>query len=329
YSGQSIQTRISFDEVDLQNFYGFNSPSYGREKDYRLFCALRFFAVDETRFFVRLYQNIEFGYLLGCYQRPTGNDFVIALSQSSVSRCVAEVANIINESIASMFIRFPTSLDDKNKIKDKFFRKYGIPGIIGCIDCTHVVIRKPSRNVEYVYCAARKSAHTKNVQIVCNADLVIFNVNPSYGGSTHDSYIFINSQISEALRERYFNGERDSWLLGDSGYAQLPWLMTPIEHPQNFAEERYNVAHKIARATVKRCIRVLKSRFRCLSRQRILMYSPLKTSKIINACCTLHKIMIQQGYELPSEEVILSEQQVENNEVDIEVNMSSNALLEH
>lgn len=158
---------------------------------------------------------------------------------------------------------------------------------------------------------------------------MILNVNPSYGGSTHDSYIFNNSQISEALRERYFNGERDSWLLGDSGYAQLPWVMTPIAHPQNFAEERYNVAHKTARATVERCIGVLKSRFRCLSRQRILMYSPIKSGKIINTCCTLHNIMIQQGYELPSEEDILFEQQVENNAGDVEVDMSSNSLLEH
>lgn len=118
-------------------------------------------------FFVRLYQNIEIGYLSGCYQRPIGNDKVIALSQSSVSRCVAEVADIINESVASMFIRFPTSSEDKNEIKDKFFRKYGIPGVIGCIDCTHVVIKKPSRNVEHVYYAVRKSAHTKNVQMVC------------------------------------------------------------------------------------------------------------------------------------------------------------------
>uniref|UniRef100_A0A1B0DIL0 Uncharacterized protein n=1 Tax=Phlebotomus papatasi TaxID=29031 RepID=A0A1B0DIL0_PHLPP len=106
-------------------------------------------------------------------------------------------------------------------------------------------------------------------------------------------------------------GERDSWLLGDSGYGLLPWLITPVPNPQNVAEERFNTAHKACRSTVERCNGVLKSRFRSISRQRILIYDPVKAGKIVNACCTLHNVMILKGYPLPTEQEI--EAEMDNN----------------
>ena len=42
--------------------------------------------------------------------------------------------------------------------------KYGIPGVIGIVDGTHILIRKPDANVEQVYYAVRKASHSKNVQ---------------------------------------------------------------------------------------------------------------------------------------------------------------------
>lgn len=71
--------------------------------------------------------------------------------------------------------------------------------------------------------------------------------------------------------------------------------------PQNAAEERYNAAHQKTRHTVERCIGVLKSRFRCLCRQRVLMYSPQKAGAIIVSCVVLHNIMINEKYKLPPE----------------------------
>lgn len=41
-----------------------------------------------------------------------------------------------------------------------------MPGVIGLIDGTHILIKKPAIDVEHVYYAVRKSAHSKNVQVV-------------------------------------------------------------------------------------------------------------------------------------------------------------------
>ena len=48
----------------------------------------------------------------------------------------------------------------------RFHRKYGMPGVFGIVDGTHICIRKPDAHIEHVYYAVRKASHTKNVQIV-------------------------------------------------------------------------------------------------------------------------------------------------------------------
>ncbi|XP_055707853.1 putative nuclease HARBI1 [Phlebotomus papatasi] len=267
----------------------------GLTKEQRVFCAIRFFAV-------------------GSYQRPIGQETRICLSQASVSRCVSEVSDIIDEFLAPQFISFPATETEKDEIKQEFYERFGIPGIIGLIDGTHILIKRPPNNIEHAYYAVRKSSHSKNVQIISGANLKILNVNAAFGGAAHDSFVFKSSSVSTFLKDNYFRGDRSSWILGDSGYPQLPWLMTPLSNTHNAAEERYNIVHKRTRSVIERCIGVLKSRFRCLSKQRILMYSPKRAGAIINSCCTLHNIMVQQYYPLPSEDDIMLEIQEDQQE---------------
>jgi len=71
--------------------------------------------------------------------------------------------------------------------------------------------------------------------------------------------------------------------------------MTPLT---NFAEGtpefRYNAALCKARNVVERLFGVLKATWRCLSRQRALMYNPGFAGKIVNACCVLHNLRLGQ-----------------------------------
>nr|CAI5841103.1 unnamed protein product [Callosobruchus analis] len=89
----------------------------------------------------------------------------------------------------------------------------------------------------------------------------------------------------------YINRKGTSWLLGDSGYPQEPWLMTPILNPvARSPESHYTEAHIQARNCVERCIGVFKGRFLCLS--KILRYSPQKVGNITNACAILHNLCV-------------------------------------
>ncbi|KAJ1138794.1 hypothetical protein NDU88_005175 [Pleurodeles waltl] len=86
----------------------------------------------------------------------------------------------------------------------------------------------------------RKSYHSMNVQMVCLADQYILQVNAMFPGSVHDAYILRNSSIPDMMGQLQ---RHCVWLLGDSGYPNLSWLLTPVRNPRTRAEERYNDAH--------------------------------------------------------------------------------------
>jgi hypothetical protein len=131
-------------------------------------------------------------------------------------------------------------------------------------------------------------------------NLKILNVNARYPGSAHDSYILTNSNVEPMLRRLHSRGEDNSYLLGDSGYPLRSWLMTPLHTVEpNSPEERFNTKFTTVRATVERCIGVLKMRFRCLLKHRVLHYAPKKASLIINACVVLHNLCIESNMPEP------------------------------
>ena len=82
--------------------------------------------------------------------------------------------------------------------------------------------------------------------------------------------------------------------------------MTPFSNVNTDRERRYNIAHKKTRHLVECCIGILKSRFRCINRQNVLMYSSAKSGTIINTCVILHNVMVAEGYPLPPSEEINS-----------------------
>lgn len=109
--------------------------------------------------------------------------------------------------------------------------------------------------------------------------------------------------IKEYLCRTYDN-DHDEWLWGDSGYLLESWLITPIGNLNTDDEIRFNTVHSAARSIVERAIGVLKGRWRCLCKQRMLHYKPTVCVKIINACVALHNICLAFNDGLPQEDII-------------------------
>lgn len=87
------------------------------------------------------------------------------------------------------------------------------------------------------------------------------------------------------------------------GYPLRPWLLTPFQNPaENSPEQIFNNRQKTVRSIVERCNGVLKNRFRCLLKHRVLHYSPDKCGKIINACVVLHNLCIHHNIPEPDME---------------------------
>lgn len=76
----------------------------------------------------------------GSYQKPVAQNKIIPCSQSTVSRHLHEIVNIMVNHLGNRYIKFPQTVEEIITTKQGFFAKHGIPGIVGCIDCTHIKI---------------------------------------------------------------------------------------------------------------------------------------------------------------------------------------------
>ncbi|GBP59069.1 Putative nuclease HARBI1 [Eumeta japonica] len=126
-------------------------------------------------------------YASGSNQKPVGMNYLHALSQSSVSNSIKEVTQALNHpTILNKYIKFPQTCQERNVIIDGFYNEFGFPGILGAIDCTHVALIRPT---------------------ICDSDLNILSVDASFGGATHDSYIWRHHPLNEHLQQLHRNQE--------------------------------------------------------------------------------------------------------------------------
>ncbi|XP_070386061.1 putative nuclease HARBI1 [Dermacentor albipictus] len=169
-------------------------------------------------------------YSTGAMQTVVGD--LVNVSQPSVSRSIWEATQAICVELFRKCVCLPTSAEAKS-VKRRFYNIAGFPGVTGCIDCTHVQIISPGGDNAEVY-RNRKGVFWINVQAVTGPELQFFDIVAGWPGSVHDSRIFENSRVMTS----YEQGTVSGMLLGDQGYACLPYHMPPLKYPQTAAEKR-------------------------------------------------------------------------------------------
>ncbi|XP_017463614.1 PREDICTED: putative nuclease HARBI1 [Rhagoletis zephyria] len=182
------------------------------------------------------------------------------------------------------------TVQEKRESKNHFYSKFGLPGIIGAVDGTHILtIWIKDEHLFF----NRKLKHSINAMAICDHKMYIRAVNGVYGGAAHDSHVWSLSNERQHMKAQYQNGDKSSWIIGDSGYPLDPWLLTPYRNAEeNSPEMLYNERFTKARSIIERVFGILKGRFRCLLAGRELHYTPEKVVKILNACCALHNICL-------------------------------------
>ncbi|KAJ8915892.1 hypothetical protein NQ315_015505 [Exocentrus adspersus] len=256
------------------------------------------------------------------FHGPTlGQDCLSGSSQPNVSRSLHEVVDILVNQLANRFIKFPQTAKEMAGVKEQFFERFHIPGIIGCIDCTHIKIVPPT-HMDLGYppnvFMNRKNFYSLNCQIICDSNCKILAINSRFPGSVHDAAIWRMCTPRRYLHRRYRNGDENTYLLGDSGYPLLPYLLTPIVGaPPNSPAARYTHRHSQIRNCVERTIGQFKGIWRCLSADRVLHYKPNFAARIVYACAIIYNLMKAQNVPMDEDLIILgdNENNVINNAV--------------
>lgn len=140
------------------------------------------------------------------------------------------------------------------------------------------------------------------MQTVSDANLKIRNIVARWPGSCHDQTIFNNSRLKFNLE----NGRYERFLLiGDSGYAVKPYLLTPLQNTNTEPERLYNEALIRTRNVVERQYGVWKRRFPILSRG---IQVDVNTSMVIIILTTvLYNICIEMNEDVPNNVDVLEE----------------------
>ncbi|XP_063931186.1 putative nuclease HARBI1 [Zophobas morio] len=201
--------------------------------------------------------------------------------QSSVSRNVKFVSEKIYEKV-NQWIQFPAEQAEIDAARHQWQEAFNFPFVIGALDCTQIKIKKPLEHGDEYIC--RKQFASINVQATCNSREWFTSVDATWPGSVHDSRIWRNSSVLPII-SRY---QGQAILLGDSGYAVAPWLITPYRNPRNQVEIHFNNMHKRNRVIIERCFGQVKKRFPILMNDIRVRLS--RIPKLIVSCFVLHNV---------------------------------------
>ncbi|XP_061400280.1 putative nuclease HARBI1 [Musca vetustissima] len=253
----------------------------------------------------------------GSYQQNLGNEALTSTAKSTVSRTIAECQQIFEDHICGQWIKKPTLTEERNTM-EAFYERTMFPGIVGCVDGTHIRIKSPGDELKALY-YIRKGYYSINAMVICDHKMRITFVDARHPGSNHDAFVWERSDPDKCMQREFDNGKRNFWILGDGGYKLKPFLMTPYRSPRDVAEKKFNKRHASAHNVIERCFGVLKNRFRCIIGSRGLHYDAAKVVQIINACCALHNMCIHYRSEEPPGDVIdddLEDEVDDNNDLE-------------
>lgn len=194
--------------------------------------------------------------------------------------------------LAKEHIKFPYPNYMQTTVSD-FFKIAKFPRVVGAIDCTHVRVQSPGGDNAEIF-RNRKGYFSLNIQAVCDANLVIQDLVTRWPGSAHESNIFNNSRLKVFLETGHF---KNYVILGDSGYKQSKYMMTPLLNTHTESERLYNESQIRTRNTIERCFGVWKRRFPILSMGMRVSINTVMA--IISACGVLHNIAISAKDPLP------------------------------
>ncbi|XP_067118134.1 putative nuclease HARBI1 [Centruroides vittatus] len=207
-------------------------------------------------------------------------------------------------SMLSNFIKWPSNNLDDTVHKFEQLRKIPLPGVVGCVDGTHIFIKAPKKDSQSYY--NRKGRHSILLQIICDAEMQIIDAFVGWPGSSNDSRVWKQSPIYNLLLQepkKYLGNSY--YLLGDSAYPLDTFLLVPFKDygTLTIKEKTYNKRHSSVRVVVEQTIGLLKGRFRRL--KYLDMENIAAMSKVVMTACILHNLCIKKGEKDIPEDILL------------------------
>jgi hypothetical protein len=225
---------------------------------------------------------------------------MFVVGTNTVSKMLRETVHAINDVLRHEIV-WPTGvkfLETQNAFKDLC----GLPGVVGAIDGTHIAIRKPRHGpADYYY--FKSGGYSLNCQAVVDSEKRFLDLFVGMPGSTNDCRVLRRSSLYHRAQQNvlfdvgHVMEGFSPYLLGDSAYPVLPWLMTPHKNVRNLTvtETLFNQRLRRGRCVVENAFGILKQTFR-----ELLVKSELTVTflpDVIVCCAILHNLLLAQTRE--------------------------------
>ncbi|KAJ1518813.1 hypothetical protein ONE63_011574 [Megalurothrips usitatus] len=204
--------------------------------------------------------------------------------------------------MAQEYISWPDA-DKRVEISGAFQRATGFPGVVGCIDCTHVYITAPVHDA--IHYRNRHHSYSINVQAVVDNNLLVRDLHVGEPGSFNDNRIFrrspLSTQLLEDIDHRLMSPEQH--LVGDGAYTLTDFMMTPFENNGHLtaAELNFNKRLSQSRVRVENAFAKAKGKRRRLKHVRNARNHENLTDHI-TASFVLHNFIVLHGEPMLNEE---------------------------
>ena len=159
------------------------------------------------------------------------------------------------------FLHLLKSVNDMQETVLEFGQKFWIIQDFGCIDNTHVWIKKPIENSQDYFCY--KQYFLLNIQAICNAKGKFIDIDCRWPGSFHDAKVFANSTITRKFREGSLAGTLPEV---SPGYGAVPnYLIADPANPlTHFCMKEYHSCSNNQQVIFNNMLRSARKTIECL-----------------------------------------------------------------
>jgi hypothetical protein len=188
-------------------------------------------------------------------------------------------------------ICWPTA-EERKIISRRFAVKHGLPGVVGVVDGTPVVMsQRPHVDGEVFW--TRKGHYAINLQLVCDDRRRILFYQSGWPGSVYDATVFSQSHLSLHPEQYFSPGE---FLIADAGYGGTSFLCTPYRQPAASLPHNsvFNELFSSGRIVIEHVNGIVKGRWCSLRGIRIQVKTVEDFNRInewISVCLVLHNIL--------------------------------------
>jgi len=248
----------------------------------------------------------------------------LGISKSAACQCVHECTTAILEHMYRRYIHLPSPQQASRDTEQWSKITRGIPGIIGAIDCTEILIRRPLSNAEDFL--NRHGRPAIKVQALVDVRQHFIDIDTGWPGSCGDSLIFHRSALGKMHREYLqqfgttsvvtsedaeglpVTEDIPAFILADAAYASTREMVPTSKKSQLQAiNAQLNERLSAGRAVVEQTFGTLKQRFRIL-KQPLLSASedfPFAV-RLIAAILVIHNFLKDSGDEMTCDLLELS-----------------------